>query len=347
MSILKLKNKNDEHLNAKKSQKTNHDNKFDMVYNEANEDNGVNCEKIIVNTMFDAGSIDVIDISDVNNLHFKLKGDTKSSFAQWFYFQLSNVADQNLSITINDLKNSAYPDGWNEYNVCVSYDNNYWFRLPTSFDGDKLWFSLTPLCNTVYFAYFEPYSYQRHLELISEINEDANVRHQVLGQTIEGRNIDLLILGNPKAKHKIWIIARQHPGETMAEWFMEGVLNRLVNPHDSISRALLDDCVFYCVPNMNPDGSCHGNLRVNSVGINLNREWLTPTIKKSPEVFYVRQKMLETGVDMFFDIHGDEAIPYVFTASCSDNPSFSAKQKKLSDAFVKYFPLIKDRKSVV
>lgn len=45
------------------------------------------------------------------------------------------------------------------------------------------------------------------------------------------------------------------PGESQAEWFMEGLLERLVNPADAISRHLLRDAVIYAVPNMNPDGT--------------------------------------------------------------------------------------------
>ena len=35
---------------------------------------------------------------------------------------------------------------------------------------------------------------------------------------------------------------------------------------------------------MNPDGSYRGHLRTNACGANLNREWKTPTLEKSPEV---------------------------------------------------------------
>lgn len=57
-----------------------------------------------------------------------------------------------------------------------------------------------------------------------------------------------------EGKRVIWVIARQHPGESMAEWFAEGLLERLTDPHDATSRALLDKAVFYVVPNMNPGG---------------------------------------------------------------------------------------------
>ena len=90
---------------------------------------------------------------------------------------------------------------------------------------------------------------------------------------IEGRNVDMLIFGlSEKPKRKVWVIARQHPGETMAEWFMEGLISKLTDTSDALSRSILEEADVYLVPNMNPDGSFHGNLRTNAVGTNLNRE---------------------------------------------------------------------------
>lgn len=288
---------------------------------------------ILVNTKFDAGSIVVVDIKNPKKLQFKIRNDTNSHFAQWFYFQLSNVKGQDLNLSFLELSTTAYPEGWKNYSVCASYDNEYWFRIPTQFDGNTLRFSVSPEHNSIYFAYFEPYSYERHLQLIGEANSSELCSHEILGQTHEGRNIDLLVIGNPKNKTKIWFTARQHPGETMAEWFMDGLISRLLDEKDSTSKTLLKDCVFYLVPNMNPDGAYNGNLRTNSVGTNLNREWLNPSLEKSPEVYHVRSKMQQISVDMSFDIHGDEAIPYVFLSRCVDIPNFSEKQQKLANYF--------------
>ncbi len=72
---------------------------------------------------------------------------------------------------------------------------------------------------------------------------------------------------------------------------------------------------------MNPDGSIRGHLRTNAIGVNLNREWQSPSMERSPEVFFVRERMLETGVDMCLDIHGDEAIPYNFVAGSAGRQS--------------------------
>jgi murein tripeptide amidase MpaA len=146
--------------------------------------------------------------------------------------------------------------------------------------------------------------------------------------------MSVLVVGEPSdGKKKIWVTARQHPGETMAEWFVEGLLDRLLDQDDGVARELLNKAVFYVVPNMNPDGSVRGHLRTNAVGVNLNREWQTPSLEKSPEVFLVRQKMLETGVDMFLDIHGDENLPYNFVAGAEGVPSYNDKMALLESTF--------------
>lgn len=54
--------------------------------------------------------------------------------------------------------------------------------------------------------------------------------------------------GHPgKNKRNVWVVARQHPGEAMAQWFMEGFLDRLTDPHDAASMRVLEHAVFYVV----------------------------------------------------------------------------------------------------
>ncbi len=117
------------------------------------------------------------------------------------------------------------------------------------------------------------------------------------------------------------------------------LLGRLLDTHDSLARALMDKATFYIVPNMNPDGSVRGNLRTNAAGANLNREWQEPSAERSPEVLWVREKMQETGVDLFLDIHGDESLPYVFVAGTEGVPSYSAPMAALEDKFKQHFLL--------
>ena len=124
-------------------------------------------QQIMLNTAFDAGSIELISIIDANNLQFKIRSDTNSNFAQWFYFQLSNVANIPLKLNFFEMDKTAYPDGWENYSICISYDNQSWFRVPTTFNNNVMSVEITSESDSTYFAYFEPYSYQRHLELVA------------------------------------------------------------------------------------------------------------------------------------------------------------------------------------
>ena len=287
-----------------------------------------------ISSNFDSGNIQIIAADAPNDIRLSIKKDNQSDFYQWFHFRLYSVPFTEHKFTLCDLKASAYPDGWKGYDVVASYDREEWFRVDSEFDGEQLTFDFTPEHDTVYFAYFAPYSYERHLDLISHAQTAFDCRHKLLGQTIDGRDLSLLIIGEPTPDKKvIWVTARQHPGETMAEWCAEGLITRLLDDQDGLARALLDNAVFYVVPNMNPDGSVRGHLRTNAVGANLNREWETPTLERSPEVYYVLNEMRATGVDMYLDLHGDEALPYNFVAGSEGIPSYDDKMEHLENTF--------------
>ena len=113
----------------------------------------------------------------------------------------------------------------------------------------------------------------------------------------------------------------------------QGRRDCVLDGDDPVSRVLLSKCVFYVVPNMNPDGAVRGNLRTNATGANLNREWQAPSLEKSPEVFLVRQKMMELGVDLNLDAHGDEGLPYNFCVGTEGIPGFTARLEALENSF--------------
>lgn len=291
-----------------------------------------------ISTQFDGGKVEIVEANDPSNILLKLPKDNAAEFRQWFYFRVQGVAYQNLRLNFINTAESAYPAGWEDYQVMCSYDRINWFRVPTTLENGILTICHTPLSNSVYYAYFEPYTYEQHLNLLGDSQSSGLCQIEDLGSTIQGRDINLLTIGNQVASDlKIWIIARQHPGETMAEWFIEGVLGRLLDHQDPTARALLDRATFYIVPNMNPDGSVLGNLRTNAAGANLNREWLHPSMHNSPEVYLVRERMHETGVDLFLDIHGDESIPYVFLSGNEGIPSFDERLHQLQEQFKQAF----------
>ncbi|EGM78045.1 Putative carboxypeptidase [Rheinheimera sp. A13L] len=283
---------------------------------------------------FDSGNIDVIKAEHPADIQLAIRKDHNSDFYQWFHFRLHSQSTEPHTIRIVNVKDSAYPDGWKGYQAVASYDRENWFRVETQLVNEQLVITHYPEAESVYFAYFAPYSYERHMDLLHQAQSSGMAQIVELGETLDGRDMSMLVVGEPAdGKKKIWIIARQHPGESMAEWFVEGLLDRLLDEDDGVARTLLEKAVFYIVPNMNPDGSVRGHLRTNAAGVNLNREWQTPSMEKSPEVYLVRKQMLETGVDMLLDVHGDENLPYNFVAGSEGVPSYNAKMQQLETSF--------------
>jgi murein tripeptide amidase MpaA len=268
-----------------------------------------------------------------------IRKDTRADFRQWFHFRVDGAKGP-LKMTLENASEATYADAFEGYRVCASYDGERWFRVPTSFDGERVVVEHEPEEDRIFYGYFAPYTYERHQSLIANAKSRPGVRHEVVGQSIEGRDLDLLVISglgdgddDIDGKLKIWVQARQHPGETMAEWYMEGLVGRLLDLDDEIVRTLRSRAAFFLIPNMNPDGSVLGNLRTNAVGFNLNRAWEEPSLEESPEVYWVRQAMERVGVDMFLDVHGDERNPYCFLAGCEGNPSYSERLRFLENLF--------------
>ncbi len=291
-----------------------------------------------VSHSFDSGAIEVItcvgSCADLAIRRDITGSGAASEFLQWFHFRVSGAEDSGAELRIVNAGSTTYPDGWRDYRAVASWSRRNWERIPTRYDGQVLTLSLPSAPGPSYISYFEPYSWERHLALLADcISRGARLRR--LGASIQGRDIDALIVG--QGSRPVWIIARQHPGETMAEWFVDGLLQRLLDDVDEPARSLRRDATFYVVPNMNPDGSVLGNLRTNAAGANLNREWLEPSAERSPEVKCVRDALHAIGCDAFFDIHGDENLPYVFVAGCEMLPNFTSQQAAEQDAFAADF----------
>ena len=283
---------------------------------------------------FDSGNIQVIDGSDEQRVLLAIRPDLNSSHFQWFHFQVAELAvGQRYGFVLTNAGQSAYSHAWTGYQTAASYDGEHWFRVPTQFVDGQLRFELVAEQPQVRFAYFEPYSRARHDQLIA-YSLAAGAEQIACGKSLEGRNIELLRIGGRATQpRKLWIIAQQHPGEHMAEWFMEGLIERLLDPRDAQMAELLAQADLYLVPNMNPDGAIRGHLRTNFAGQDLNRAWQSASAERSPEVLFVLEQMRRIGVDLFLDIHGDEEIPHVFTAGCEGNPGYTSRLAALEEEF--------------
>ena len=297
---------------------------------------------IQINAAFDSGNIEVLSISGAS-ARLAIRKDHQSDFFQWFHFRVSGADGRELELKITGLNASAYPGGWTDYNAAVSEDREYWGRAASSFDagedGGTLTIRYQPETDLAWFAYFAPFSQERHHDLVAHAATSEGVTYRCLGHSIDGRAIDCLEMG--EGATPVWLIARQHPGESMAEWWMEGALDMLCDPADPVARVLRARCRLYLVPNCNPDGSFRGHLRTNAVGANLNREWADPTPERSPEVLAIRNAMDASGVRFCMDVHGDEAIAANFLAGFEGIPGWT---DELGAEYARYKAIL-DRRS--
>ena len=275
---------------------------------------------MIISSNFCGGNITLQSVNQTT-AQLQIKPDTQSHFFQWFYFKAEAKVGDNLLFHITNAKEASYQNGWKNYSARASHDGSKWFTVNTTFENGILKIQHVAKHTQTFVAYFAPFSMARHNALI-ERSRLNGAHHIVLGQSINGANLDKLTIG--KGRIPIWVIARQHPGETMAEWWMQGFLERLLLSKDPAVEKLCQLSTLHIVPNMNPDGSTMGHLRTNAVGANLNREWDNPSTTRSPEVYWVQKEMFKTGVRMCLDVHGDEGLPYNFLDGPLGIPSINA-----------------------
>ncbi|PLK49894.1 M14-type cytosolic carboxypeptidase [Uliginosibacterium sp. TH139] len=286
-----------------------------------------------ISSCFDSGNIEVLDAANPADIRLAIRPDAGGQFLQWFHFRLHGVRGVPLRLVIENAGACSYADGWHGYQCAASYDRADWFRIAdTRYDGELLTIEFTPQHDTVWLAYFEPYSQERRLDFLGRCSASPLVQLECIGTSLHGRDLDLLHIGT--GPRSVWLQARQHPGESMAEWFMEGFISRLLDPADPVARELRSRACFHLIPNINPDGSALGHLRSNAAGVNLNREWHAPTLERSPEVWHAQRAMKKRGADLFLDIHGDETLPYVFIDGSHMVPGYGARNLELQAAFL-------------
>ena len=286
-----------------------------------------------VDSAFEGGKIEVIEATDPGSIRLALGSDSEAPrFRQWFCFTLRGVRGLSCSISFENAAEATFKGAFDGYDVCASYDGTSWFRVPSRLENGVFRFELKPARSDVTFAYFAPYTASHVAALVRRTKRSRRGEARILGETPLGAPLHLLRFGRlDDVGRSIFVIAQQHPGESMAGWFVEGLVDRLLHG-DRIARKVLAEATVSVVPCMNPDGVSLGNHRTNARGLDLNRQWSQPA-EGAPEVSLVRKAMQERGVDLFLDVHGDESIPHVFAIGTHGIPSRTERMGELEHRF--------------
>jgi murein tripeptide amidase MpaA len=274
-----------------------------------------------ISSAFDGGNVRTVEIVSANCARLEIVADPGTEFLHWFYFRCCSSASGSHKFHLINAGDSRTAEGWQNYRAFASYDRETWFRVPTGYRQGVLTISIVPEQPVFYVAHFPPYGADRLARLISWAQAQPGALVECIGESIEGRPIDLVrTQGEGPA---FWIVAGQHPGEPMGLWFADGFLHRLLDPNDAVAQELRRKARFFIVPNANPDGSFHGRLRTNAAGTDLNRAWRAPREKHAPEIEAIIARMNREGIAFCLDVHGDETNPNCFIVNSDSVPGIA------------------------
>ena len=124
-----------------------------------------------------------------------------------------------------------------------------------------------------------------------------------------GIPIYMLTISNNLLKEKIqkpiiYVIGRQHSGETPPSFAIEGFINFLLSNRME-AHSLREQYQFRIIPMVNVDGVISGNYRANVSGSDVNRQWIFPSKTLHPEIYYIKQEIISNkkNVVFFLDVH--------------------------------------------
>ncbi|MFH0736736.1 MAG: M14 family zinc carboxypeptidase [bacterium] len=125
---------------------------------------------------------------------------------------------------------------------------------------------------------------------------------ELLGKSIEQREINLVKFGDGKIKVLLW--SQMHGDEPTATMSFFDIFNFFTKDDNfnEIRNYLLQNITFYFVPLLNPDG-CEKMDRRNAAGIDINRDFLR---LQSPESVILKELASKTEPDFAFNMHDQD-----------------------------------------
>ena len=234
-----------------------------------------------------------------------------------WYYQVQGEPGSDVTIMMHNFENiwngrRGIPVG--ERTFClVSPDGRKWEKVETELvDGVKIKFTVHLEQDSLYVVHVEPYRISDLESMKQEISGHALVEISTIGHTVEGRELEIIRVGNPEAPHRIFLRARAHPWEPGGNWVVQGLIHSLLQESEE-NQKYLERYAVYILPMANKDGVARGRTRFNSMGWDLNRKWDQLADRElAPENYYLEkwfQSMIDQGKPIQFaiDLHNDQA----------------------------------------
>jgi hypothetical protein len=161
--------------------------------------------------------------------------------------------------------------------VVLSEDGRNWKSVPLeNLPGESRAADGRNARTQLFVARIEPYRISDLDRLLGEIRRNPLVEIKPIGRTVQGRELEIVRVGNPRAPYRIFLRARAHPWEPAGNWLVQGFVRRLLKG-DADAKRFLEQYCAYILPMANKDGVAMGRTRFNLLGKDLNRDWDKPT----------------------------------------------------------------------
>ena len=218
------------------------------------------------------------------HFHFQLQARTGSSLTLEFK-NLDNVWNGRHGSVANELKSAV-----------ISENGRDWQSVPLEgLPDDRVRLTVRMPGPSLYVARVEPYRLSDLDHWLASIRTNPLVEITPIGKTVEGRELEILRVGNPRAPYRAFLRARAHPWESGGNWVVQGLVNRLLQG-DEPARQYLERYCLYIMPMANKDGVARGLTRFNLQGKDLNRDWDKPADSYLAPENYALETWLEAQI---------------------------------------------------
>jgi hypothetical protein len=312
-------------------------------------------QEITFSTSFESGSIGLIEKLDETTFRVHVRGQQdergRNRAATWYCFRMDHVRGRELTITLTDFigeyndRPGSVPMN-DKIRPAYSEDGQTWgHATEMTWDNAKkeATLRLKPASDSIWLATQPMYPHRRMLELLDELEPSPHVRIEVIGKSVQGRDLHLVTVTNFEKsdadKKTIWLQARQHAWETGTSYVVEGALRFAVSDSPE-ARALRDNNICIFTPMVAVDGCALGLPRFNVHGFDPNRHWNEVDLRdkryleQMPEVWYFKKAILNHAarggrIDLLLNMHNTETGEYVATQA--DDPPTVAKMNTMYD----------------
>lgn len=164
-------------------------------------------------------------------------------------------------------------------------------------------------------AYSPPYSIERWNTLVNSAMSRLEPGRAQIFPVGATRGLSLQ---TPASTEVIWIVAREHPGESAAAWVLEGLILEILNIFESNAEAAVPHLAIAGVAN--PEGIRAGAYRANASGINISHEWKVAQLTGEPvELWDIQREArrlesvgLRTGMILNLHAHNSRRTNFAF-----------------------------------